>query len=170
MAMQNIYNYKKPQNYYAQINSAKAQEARIHSAQPEKRSGSGTGYGSGDQYLEQKILTAKPEELTLMLYDGVVRFLKQAQLFNTQKDIEKTNNALIRAQDIIDELNVTLNMEYEISRNLRSLYVFMKTRMVEANVKKSSEIMEELIDLATDMRDTWKEAMGLARSSEQTAE
>ena len=154
--MQNMYNYKKPANYYSQVKDLKKQ--------PESTGRPVQQKNSGDDYLEQKILTAKPEELTLMLYDGIIRFIKQAKLFNDQKNVERCSNALIRAQDIIDELNITLNMDYEISLNLRELYVFMRTRLVESNYKKDNAIMDEVLGLATDLRDTWREAMEKARN------
>lgn len=80
--------------------------------------------------------------------------------------MEKTNNALTRAQDIIDELNITLNMDYEVSQNLRQLYVYMNTQLVEANLKKDQRIIDGVLELATEMRDTWKEAMGLVKAPE----
>jgi len=109
---------------------------------------------------------AKPEELTMMLYDGILKFLKQAKIYLDQKDIEKSSNALLRAEDIIVELNLTLNMDYEVSYSLRELYVFMNAQLVEANFKKDQAIIDKVLELATEMRDTWKEAMGLARDAE----
>lgn len=156
MAMQNIYNYKKPANYHHQIKEIKQEPVPVIRSQPAKENGNG--------YLEQKIMHAKPEELTLMLYDGILKFLKQSKLFIEQNDIERTNIALVRAQDIIDELNVTLNMDYDVSQNLRELYIFMNSRLVEANIKKDQGIIDEVLELATEMRDTWKEAMGLAKT------
>ncbi len=159
MAMQNMYNYKKPANYHNQIKDLKNEPVAVVRQQTPKDTGNG--------YMEQKIMHAKPEELTLMLYDGIVKFLKQAKLFMEQRDIEKTSNALIRAQDIIDELNITLNMDYEVSQNLRSLYVFMNTQLAEANAKKDKGIIDGVLNLVTELRDTWKEAMGLAKTPEK---
>lgn len=156
MAMQNMYNYKKPSNYHHQIKNITQEPVKIIRQTPPK--------GQGDEYLEQRIMGAKPEELTLMLYDGILKFLKQAKLFIDQNNIEKTNNAILRAEDIIDELNVTLDMGYEVSHNLRELYVYMNTRLVEANLNKDYKIIDEVLELATEMRDTWKEAMGLAKT------
>ncbi|RKD23703.1 flagellar export chaperone FliS [Caminicella sporogenes] len=108
-------------------------------------------------------MTAPPEELTYMLYDGIVKFLKKAKIYMEQKDFEGINDSLKRAQDIITELNITLNMDYEISKNLRSLYDFMLRRLIDANIKKESSIVDEVLDLAVDLRDTWKEAVKLAK-------
>ncbi|MCT4631836.1 MAG: flagellar export chaperone FliS [Firmicutes bacterium] len=114
-------------------------------------------------YKENEILNAKPEELTLMLYDGIIRFIKQAKIFNEDKKIEKTNNAIVRAQNIITELRSTLDMDYEISKELDPLYEFMNRRLLEANIKKDNAMMDEVLDLAAELRDTWKEAMKIAK-------
>ncbi|MCH4889282.1 flagellar export chaperone FliS [Acidaminobacter sp. JC074] len=116
-----------------------------------------------DPYLEQKIMAAKPEELTLMLYEGMVKFLKQGILYNDQKNIQKTHNSIMRAEAIINELNVTLDENYEISKNLSDIYMFMKSRLMDANLEKDSGIIREVLDLAVELRDTWKEAMQLAK-------
>lgn len=153
MAMQNIYNYQKPKMMPNQIKSV-----------PKS-----AGYGAkkndtkSDQYLEQKIMSAKPEELTLMLYEGMVKFLKQAILYNDQNNVQKTHNAIMRTEAIITELNVTLKEEYEISKNLSDIYVYMKSRLVDANLEKETSILEEVLEFAEELRDTWKEAMKLAK-------
>lgn len=158
MAMQNIYNYKKPANYHQQVRDINREPVRVVKPQQPRN--------QGDNYLEQKIMGAKPEELTLMLYDGVLKFLNQAKLFIEQKSPEKTSNAILRAEDIITELNITLNMDYEVSQNLRELYVYMNARLVEANCNKDPHIIDEVLALATEMRDTWKEAIGLAKTQD----
>lgn len=114
-----------------------------------------------DAYLEQKIINARPEELTLMLYDGVVKFIRQTQIYNDQKTFDKSNNSNIRAQAILQELRSTLNMEIEMSENLENLYLYMMECLVDANLSKSNETLQDVLELATDLRDTWKEAMGL---------
>jgi len=154
MAMQNIYNYQRPK-VMPTINKPLDKKPAIFEAKntPAK----------ADPYLEQKIMAAKPEELTMMLYDGMVKFLKQGILYNDQKNIVKTNNSLQRAEAIIIELNVTLDESFEISKNLSDIYTFMKTRLVDANVQKESSIIKEVLELAVELRDTWKQAMKLAK-------
>lgn len=115
------------------------------------------------QYKQNTIFTAPPEELTLMLYDGAIKFINQASLYMQEKKYDKSSNASIRAQDIITELNTTLDMQYEISKNLRSLYDYMLRRMIEANVKKDVAIFDEVLGLVSELRDAWKEAMKIAR-------
>ena len=120
-----------------------------------------------DQYKKNMVNTATPQEITLMLYNGLVRFLKQAAAGIEERNIEKANNNIIRAQDIIYEFMRTLDMNYEISSNLLALYDYMNRRLVEANVKKDNEIVTEIIGLSEELRDTWAQAMKLVK--QQTA-
>lgn len=153
MAMLNPYNYKKPKMAIkAKVkNEEKKSSKTIKKEKTSKK----------DIYLEQKIMAASPEQLTFMLYDGLVRFLKQGKLFLNSglKDYERVNNSLQRAQAIINELRSTLDMDIEISQNLDLLYDFMSRRTMEANIDKDSEILSEVIGLAEELRDTWKKAI-----------
>jgi flagellar protein FliS len=115
------------------------------------------------QYKQNSIMSTPPEELTLMLYDGAIKFIKQAKIYTQEKKYDKSSNANIRAQDIITELNATLNMQYEISHNLRSLYDYINSRLIEANLRKDIDILDEVLEFVTELRDTWKEAMRLAK-------
>lgn len=115
------------------------------------------------QYKQNTVMTAPPEELTLMLFEGMVKFINQSKIFMQEKKLDKASNANLRAQDIIAELNLTLDMQYDISKNLRALYDYMSRRLIEANLKKDVDILEEVLGLAAELRDTWKEAMKIAR-------
>lgn len=117
------------------------------------------------KYQEQAVFTAPPEELTLMLYDGCIKFLSRAEIGIEDKNIEMANTNLIKAQNIISELNVSLKMEYEVSKGLRPLYDYMHSRLLEANLKKDNDIVKEVKGFVVEMRDTWKEAIKLARTS-----
>lgn len=116
-------------------------------------------YDALEQYKQNTVFTATPEELTLMLYDGAIKFINIAKINIENNNISKVNEALIRAQDIVLELNASLNMDYEISKNLRSIYDFVMDRLIDGNIKKEVAPLDEAIDLLTDLRDTWKEAM-----------
>ncbi|HNR03585.1 MAG TPA: flagellar export chaperone FliS [Bacillota bacterium] len=116
-----------------------------------------------DIYKKNMVTTATPQELTLMLYNGLIRFLKQAVMGIDEKSIEKANNNIIKAQDILFEFMRTLDMSYEISNNLLVLYDYMNTRLVEANISKDKAIVEEVIGYAEELRDTWAQAMKLAK-------
>lgn len=115
------------------------------------------------QYQQNTVNTSTPQELTLMLYNGLVRFLKLANQGIEEKNIEKANNFIIRSQDIILEFMSTLDMQYEVSNGLYLLYDYMNRRLVEANIKKDKAIVEEIIGYAEELRDTWAQAMKLAK-------
>lgn len=151
MAMLNPYNYGRPKNFKAVDEKSKKPVVKAVN----------NGYKKTDLYLEQKVLSAKPEELTFLLYEGIVKFIKQAKIFNDSKNYEKSGNANMKAQAIIVELRSTLNMDIEISKNLDQIYVFMVERLVDANISKDNNVLDEVLGLAEDLRDTWKEAMGL---------
>ena len=115
------------------------------------------------KYKEQSVNTATPEELTLMLYNGCIKFINLAEVFIDDKNIEKINVNILKAQDIVNELNITLNMDYEVSENLRQLYSFVNERLIEANLRKGKKPLLEAKEIVTELRDTWKEAMALSR-------
>lgn len=117
-----------------------------------------------NQYKENNIKTASPENLTLLLYNGAIKFIYQGKKFIEEKDIENAHNTILRAQAIIQELNITLNMDYEISHNLRSLYTYMLDRLVDANIGKNTEILDEVAEMVSDLRDTWKEGIKITRT------
>lgn len=115
------------------------------------------------QYQNNMVKTASPQELTLMLYNGLIKFLNLAKLGIEEKSIEKANNNILRAQDIIVEFMSTLDMDYEVSKGLMSLYDYMNRRLVQANIKKDKAIVEEVLGFAEELRDTWAQAMKLAK-------
>lgn len=121
-------------------------------------------------YRQNSILTASPEELVLMLYNGLIKYLMLACKAIGDKDIEKANNNIIRAENIIAEFIASLDMKYEISNNLALLYDYMYDRLITANIKKDVSILEEVLHFAKDLRDTWAQAMKLANQERKTAE
>ena len=115
------------------------------------------------QYLETRVMSATPAELTLMLFDGAIRFMSQYLVFVEAKDIQAAHNSIVRAQDIFSELLITLDMKKEISDSMASLYVYFIERLTSANVKKDTEPVQEVIELTREMRGTWIEAMKLSK-------
>ncbi len=97
------------------------------------------------QYQQNTVNTSSPQELTLMLYNGLVRFLKGAQQGIEEMDIEKANNFIIKSENIITEFMCTLDMQYEVSNGLFVLYEYMNRRLIEANIKKDKANVEEVI-------------------------
>lgn len=114
-------------------------------------------------YKNQQIMTASPEMLTLMLYNGAIRFVSESIQGVEQGDLQKAHDANLRAQDIVKEFMSTLNMDYDISKNLYDLYEYMNYRLVQANIKKDKEQLEEVKGLLTEFRDTWTEAIKKVR-------
>jgi len=115
--------------------------------------------------LQKQIESASKEELTLMLYEGGVKFLNQAIIALEKNDIVKANNLIIRTEDIVREFQLTLDHKYEeISKPLDQLYDYMHRRLVEGNLQKDVEILNEVLGMFREMRDTWKEAMKLAKA------
>lgn len=113
------------------------------------------------QYNKNKILTASPAELTLMLYDGAIKFCNIAIIGCEQNDIQKAHTNIIKVQKIIEEFQITLNFKYEIANDFNNVYNYLIKRLREANVKKDKEILEEVSEHLHTMRDTWKEVMKL---------
>lgn len=116
-----------------------------------------------NQYKENSIFTATPEELTLMLYNGLVKSIMQGQNSIEGNEIEKASNSLVRAQDILQYFRNTLDMRYDISEGLDALYEYMIRRLVDANMKKDQSIIDEILGMARELRDTWAQAMKLAK-------
>lgn len=119
-------------------------------------------------YQENSVLTAAPGDLTLMLYNGCLKFLNLAKKAIEEKNITEKNTNLQKAQNIINELMVTLNMDIEISKQMMALYDFVRIKLIEANVKNDLAALEEAESIMTDFRDTWKEVIKLNRQQTYT--
>ena len=111
------------------------------------------------KYNNSKVLTASPAELTLMLYDGAIKFCNIAIMGIEQKDVQKTHTNIIKVQKIIDYLRKTLDMKYPVAQDFERVYVYLGQRLIQANIKKDKEILEEVCEHLRSMRDTWKEVM-----------
>lgn len=111
------------------------------------------------QYNNSKILTASPAELTLMLYEGAIKFCNIAIAALEQKDVPKAHTNIVKTQKIIDYLRQTLDMKYSVAQDFENIYVYLSQRLVEANVKKEKDILEEVNGHLRSVRDTWKEVM-----------
>lgn len=115
-------------------------------------------------YLENKIKTATPAELTLMLFDGAIKFCNIAIMAIDEEDVSKAHTNIIKAQDIISALRSSLDHKYEVAENLDKMYDYIYSRLVDANIKKDKLIIEEVLEHIRGLRDTWKEAMILDSS------
>jgi flagellar secretion chaperone FliS len=110
-------------------------------------------------YQRQAVTTSKPEDLTLMLYQGLVKFIRLSKLAVQNNNFEESHKNNVRAQDILTELMVTLKTGYAISDQLQTMYDYMKTRLVEANISKNIEVLEEVEGFALELTDTWSNAI-----------
>ncbi len=111
------------------------------------------------KYRDNKIFQASKEELTLMLYDGALKFCNQAIAAIEQKDIIKANDLIIRVENIVREFQLTLDRSYDVSKYFDSMYEYMYRRLIDANMKKDKDILMEVRDYLREFRDTWAEAM-----------
>ncbi|MCT4686253.1 flagellar export chaperone FliS [Vallitalea sp.] len=119
-----------------------------------------TGY---NKYQSNAILTASPQEVTLMLYNGAIKFCNQAIISLENNEMEKAHNYITRVEDIIEEFVVTLDEKYPVAENFKKMYDYINDRLVEANITKDKEVLEEVLSLLRELRDTWKEAMKIAK-------
>ncbi|SHI96775.1 flagellar export chaperone FliS [Propionispora hippei] len=116
-------------------------------------------------YKQQQIMTASPEELTLMLYNGAIRFVTESIQAIGQKDIEKAHRKNMRAQDIVRELMTSTDTQYEISHDWLRLEEYILYRLVQGNIQKDVEQLEEAKKLLTEFRDTWVEVIKQVRQA-----
>ena len=119
------------------------------------------GYGA---YANNKITTASPADLVLMLYEGAIKFCNIAIVAVENKDIEKAHINIMKVQNIIQEFQITLDHKYATAKDFDEVYSYLMMRLKEANLKKDKEILEEVLGHLRTMRDTWKEVMRLTKN------
>lgn len=118
------------------------------------------GYKS---YQNNSVLTSSPQELTLMLYNGAIKFCVQGKKAIEEKNVQEAHRLIVRAQDIIQELQITLDHKYPIAEELNRMYDFILYELREANIAKSTEHLDTALDFIREIRDTWAEATKAAR-------
>lgn len=112
-------------------------------------------------YAQSKVMTASPAELTLMLYDGAIKFCNIAIIGVQEKDIEKAHIHIIKVERILQEFLNTLDYKYPVAKDFENVYNYLIRRLHEANMRKDEEILQEVLKHLRTMRDTWKEVMRL---------
>ena len=112
-----------------------------------------------EQYQRNKVLTATPAEVTLMLYEGAIKFCNIAIMAIENNEMEKAHNNIMKTQRIIEEFRNTLDRQYEVAEDFDRIYVYVLRRLFEANVRKDKEILEEVNGHLRSLRETWKEVM-----------
>ena len=111
------------------------------------------------QYNNNKVLTASPAELTLLLYEGAIKFCNIAMMGIEEKNIQKTHDNIKKAQAIISELRVTLDHKYSVWEDFDRVYDYIYRRLVEGNMSKEIDVIEDALKYIREMRDSWKEVM-----------
>lgn len=158
MAVMNPYNYSKPRNFIRvepEVQEEQAQTEELSMPQRAKLN------DKSQQYLENKVMSAKAEELTYMLYEGLVKFIKKALLHLENNKYDEVNYNAQRAQAILDELRSTLNKDVPMSENLESLYEYMSFKLIEANIEKNDLKFNEVLEMAESFKETWRQAFNL---------
>lgn len=115
------------------------------------------------EYNRNKVLTASPAELTLLLYEVAIKFCNIAIIGLEQNDMEKVHNNIIKVENIIEEFQATLNHKYPVAEDFDKIYKYIYNLLVEANIKKDKELLEQALTELRGMRDTWKEVMVKAK-------
>ncbi|HCW53646.1 MAG TPA: flagellar export chaperone FliS [Clostridium sp.] len=117
-------------------------------------------YSNGyNAYKANSVNFASKEQLLLMLVDGAVKFAKMGRQAIADKDIQKAHNNIIKTEDIFTELRVTLDTSAgKWAEDMFEIYGFINQKLFEANIKKSTEVMDEIIPLIEEVRDIWYEA------------
>ncbi len=120
-------------------------------------------------YKQQSVMTMTQGEMLNKLFEETVKQLSFAEVYLKDKDYNKTNDALQRAQRILNHLRATLNFDYEISNNLAALYEFFVSKIVEANIKKKPEPIHEILPMVKELQETFIEADKRARNPQAAA-
>jgi flagellar protein FliS len=121
---------------------------------------------TNDKQMEAAINSASKEELTLMLYEGAIKFCNQAAAAMEKGETQAADTLVQRVEDIIREFQMTLNFKYDISNQLNEVYNHMYNRLVEAGMGYDAAIMGEVTDMFCQLRDTWKDAINLSKEQQ----
>ena len=111
------------------------------------------------QYQNSKVLTASPAELTLMLYDGIIKFTNIAVEAIQENDLGKANTNIMKAERIIDHLNGTLNEKYPVAKDFQNIYSCIMDALIQGNIHKDISELERALEYSRMIRETWKEIM-----------
>lgn len=121
---------------------------------------------AANAYQGTKIKTASPAELTLMLYDGAIKFGNMAMKALEKKDYEKCNFFIQKSRRIIVEFRNNLNFDYPVAQDFDCVYEYIYYTLVDANVKKDMALLQEAVGRIKEMRETWVEVMEKVKNAE----
>ncbi len=117
-------------------------------------------------YQQNTVNTSSPAELTLMLYDGSLKFISRAKRAMEEENIAEKNEAIQRAQAIVTELMVTLDQSVPVAKNMLTLYEYVNYNLIEANVHNDIEKLDEAANIMREFRDTWKQVIQINRQKQ----
>lgn len=117
------------------------------------------------QYQNNSVMTASPVELTLMLYNGSIKFCNQAIEAIQKKDMANSHKYIVKAEQIIEELRVTLDLKYPIAEEMDRLYEYIYQLLVEANMEKDVQKLQEAAGLIREFRDAWQQVMKVRKQA-----
>lgn len=120
---------------------------------------------AAEAYKNNQIMTASGADLTLMLYEGAIKFCNIAMVAIEKNDVQKANTNIQKAEKIISELQASLDHKYPVANDFNNVYAFIQDRLLNANIKKDAEILEQALEQIRDMRDIWKKVMETGRTS-----
>lgn len=123
-------------------------------------------YNAAAAYQNSKIQTASKADLTLMLYEGAIKFCNLGLIAIEKKDYEKANTNIQKAQKVINELIVTLDHKYPVAEDYEKLYRYIKAMLLQSNIKKDPEMLTKALNEIRDLRDIWKQIMSTARTKQ----
>ncbi len=154
MAVINPYNYSRPKKVVMRETNkiAKPRISQKNNNNKEKQ----------DAYFVQKVMNAKPEELTMMLYEGMIKFIKLAKIGIQKNNIALVNENSLKAQNIVAELYSTLDKSFEFADDWCRLYEFLDEELVQGNLSKDEHRFDNALEIAEELAYTWREVMRLA--------
>jgi len=122
--------------------------------------------GAGNQYKEQSVMTASPGDLVTMLYEAAIKNVKLSKIAIEEKNYDLSNRHLTKSQDIVDELIKGLDLKYGMANDLMQLYDYVISELVESNISKNDEKLDNVLDILNEMSDTWKMAVTSTRTQQ----
>ncbi|SET23286.1 flagellar export chaperone FliS [[Clostridium] polysaccharolyticum] len=120
-------------------------------------------FNAAAAYQNSKVQTASGADLTLMLYEGAIKFCNIAKAAIEKRDIQGANTNIQKAERIILELQATLDFKYPVAENFNNVYKYIQGKLFQANIKKDADLLEEALTEIRDMRDIWKQVMAKSR-------
>lgn len=117
-----------------------------------------------EKYRQSSVQTSTPAQLLLMMYDGAIRFVKMGVEGIKEQDFQKANTFLNKTQSIVNELIVTLDYSFDVSKSLSSLYEYINYLLIQANIKKEAAPAEEALGYLVELRQTWAQAAKMAQN------